>query len=393
MKSLCTLLLTTLIFAANAQTPQSLVYHGCGGATVVAYQGDLGWSAINYDFQRFQGGSWVTIHSSTSNYHIVLNGDITAASNYRTVLRNNATSEERISNGVIVDPAKFNDPVTKPKPTVTFYWGTSATGGQNYVEVIPGNFGLSGYRPPFTYTMKKKNGFVFNIKTSTTGIFFTSNVEPNQEYVFTVTDYCGNVDSVAGGSGGFGFAAFGRVTARNCSGASIELSSVASGQNVSHRQPVTFAVAPIADNIDQFNIPDSILSGLSYTYPAGIHTGFTAKRYVVRARDAFGALSNYTVVSTGLGGGMPFIVSLGPSASYCTQFVTLFGSPVESGIRNADSTGNPYVFTPGATISNIRAGYTYEIVTKDACGRISEPLIQSFVAWEPRLDQFNPFII
>lgn len=394
MKCTFSLLLFIFSFALHAQTPQSLVYHGCGGATVVAYQGDLGWSAINYDFQRFQGGSWVTIHSSTSNFHIVLNGDITIASNYRTVLRNNVTSEERISNGVIVDPAKFNNPVTKPRPIVTFYWGTSATGGQNYVEVIPGNFGLSGYRPPFTYTMKKKNGSVLNIKTSTTGIFFTGNVEPNQEYVFTVIDYCGNVDSiVGGGSGGFGFAAFGRVIARNCSGASIELSSVASGQNVSQRQPVTFAIAPIADNIDQFNIPDSILSGLTYTLPAGIYTGFTARRYVIRARDAFGVISEYSIVNTGLGGGMPFIVSIGPSGSYCTQFVTLFGNPVESGIRNADSTGNPYVFTLGATISNIRAGYTYEMVTKDSCGNISPPLIQSFVAWEPRLDLFSPATI
>jgi hypothetical protein len=391
MKYMLTLLLVSSFFGAKAQAPpQSLVYHGCGGATVVANQGDLGWSTITYNFQRFQSGNWVTIHTSISNYHIVVNGYIVIASNYRTVLRNNATSEERITNGVTVDPAKFNNAVTKPNPTVTFYWGTPVTFGLNYLEVIPGNFGLNGYRPPFTYTLKKKNSFVFDQKISTTGIFFTNNIEPNQDYVVTVTDYCGQVDSI---TRAFGFAASARVTARNCSGASIELSSVTTGQNVSFRQPVTFAVAPIADNIDQFNIPDSILSSLSYTYPAGIHTGFTAKRYVVRARDAFGALSNYTVVSTGLGGGMPFIVSLGPSATYCTQFVTLFGNPVESGIRNADSTSNPYIFTPGATIRNIRAGYTYEIVTKDECGRISEPLIQSFVAWEPRLDQFNPFII
>ncbi len=390
MKYTFTLLLLVSSFALHAQTPQCLVYHGCGGATVVAYQGDLRWSAITYDFQRFQGGNWVTIHQSTSNYHIVLNGDISIASNYRTILRNNATSEERISNGVTVDPARFNDPVTKPKPIVTFYWGTSVTAGQNYVEVIPGTFGLNGYRPPFTYTIKRKNSFVFDIKISTTGIFFTNLIEPNQEYVITVTDYCGQIDSI---TGAFGFAAFGRVTSRNCSGASIELSSVFTGQNLSYRQPVTFAVAPIADSIDPFNVPESILASLNYTYPAGIITGLTAKRYVVRAKDAFGVLSNYTVVSTGLGGGMPFIVSIGPSGSYCTQFVMLNGNPVESGIRRADSTNNPYVFTSGATINNIPAGYTYEIVTKDSCGNISPVLLHAPVAWAPRFDPYIPIII
>ena len=350
MKSTFTLLLVIFTLTIKAQTPQSLVYHGCGGATVVAYQGDLGWSSITYDFQRFQGGSWVTIHQSTTNYHIVLNGDIAIASQYRTVLRNNSTSEERISNGVTVDPARFNDPVTKPKPTVTFYWGTSVTAGQNYVEVIPGNFGLSGYRPPFTYTIKKKNSFVFDQKISTTGIFFTNNIEANQEYVFTVTDYCGNVEST---EGAFGFAAYSRVTARNCSGASIELSSLATGQNLSHRQPITFAIAPIADNIDQFNIPESILAGLNYTYSAGIVPGFTASRYVVRAKDAFGVLSSYSVVSTGLQPNMPFVVSIGPSGGYCNLFVTLAGSYPESGIRPAGST-DPYTYTSGQTISNIR---------------------------------------
>jgi hypothetical protein len=386
MKYIFIFLLSASLLSAKAQTPQCLVYHGCGGATVVAYQGDLRWSSITYDFQRFQGGSWVTIHSSVSNYHIVLNGDITLASNYRTVLRNNATSEERISNGVIVDPAKFNDPVTKPIAKAIFYWGTSATGGQNYVEVSPGNFGLSGYRPPFTYTIKKQNSFVFDIKISTTGIFFTTNIEPNQNYVFTVTDYCGNVDSVGGA---FGFAAFGRVTARNCSGASIQLSSVAQGQNIAQREPVTFAVAPIADSINQFNVPESILAGLSYTYSAGISTGLTAKRYVVRAKDAFGVLSNYTVVSTGLGIGMPFVRTIGPAPGFCNVFVTLDGNPLESGIRRVSTDSLPYTFTPGATITGIRAGFDYEIVIKDSCGRISEPLIQGFVAAPPRITNVN----
>lgn len=394
MKLIIIFLLFVASISLKAQTPQCIAYHGCGGATVVAYQGDLRWSSITYDFQRFQGGNWVTIGQSIENFHLVIPGDITVASQYRAILRNNTTSEERISNGVTVDPAKFNDPVTKPNPIITYYWGTPVTAGLNYVEVIPGTFGLSGYRPPFTYKIKKKNSFVFDQKISTTGIFFTSNIEPNQDYVITVTDYCGNLDSI---TRSFGFAAFGKVVAKNCSGASIELSSVVTGQNSSYRLPITFGIAPIADSIDPFNVPESILAGLSYTYSAGITTGFTAKRYVVRAKDAFGVLSNYTVVSTGLGGGMPFIVSSGPTGpfpfTYCSGFVTLNGTPVESGIRRADSSSNPYVFTPGATISNIRAGFTYQIVTKDSCGQTSEPLEYAPVAWEPRLDIFNPFII
>ena len=118
---------------------------------------------------------------------------------------------ERISIGAIVDPAKFSNTVVKPQPRINFYWGTTVTGGANYVEVFAvsiGSFLFDQMRPPFTYTIKKKNSLVFDQKISTTGIFFTNNIEANQEYVFTVADYCGNVDSIAGG---FGFAAFGRV--------------------------------------------------------------------------------------------------------------------------------------------------------------------------------------
>ena len=379
MKFLFTLLLLATLSTTKAQTPLCVAYHGCGGATVVAYQGDLGWSSITYDFQRFLGGSWVTIHQSIENFHLVIPGDIVVATQYRTLLRNNATSEERISNGVTVDPAKFNNTVIKPKPVITFYWGTSVTSGSNYVEVLPKSGGIDGMRPPFTYKIKKKNSFVFDQKISTTGIFFTFNIEANQDYVITVTDYCGQVDSVAGA---VGFGAFGRVTARSCAGASIELSSVASGQNLAHRLPITFGLAPLADSINANNVPESVLAGLSYTYPAGISSGFTAKRYVVRARDAFGVLSDYGVVSTGLAPPNPFIVSIGPSAGYCNLFITLYGNYVESGIRRAGD-NQPYTFTPGTTITNIKYGFTYDIVVKDSCGIISAPLTESFNAFSP----------
>ena len=316
MKSTFTLLLVILTIALKAQTPLCNVYHGCGGATVVAYQGDLGWSSITYDFQRFQGGNWVTIGQSIENFHLVIPGDITSASQYRAILRNNATSEERISNGVTVDPAKFFNAVLKPNPVITFYWGGNNTAGLNYVQVLPVSLqsvDIDRMRPPFTYKIKRKNSFIFDQKISTTGIFFTNNIEENQDYVITVADYCGQVDSI---EGSFGFAAYSRVTARNCSGASIELSFLATGPNANLRQPVTFGLAPLADSIDQYNVPESILAGLNYTYSAGIVPGFTANRYVVRAKDAFGALSTYSVVSTGLQPNMPFVVSIGPSGGY-----------------------------------------------------------------------------
>ena len=381
MKYFFTFLMLTLFFSSKSQTPQCLAYHGCGGATVVAYRTDATWTNITYDFQRLLGGSWVSIAQSIENFHLVIPGDIFVATQYRTILHNNITNEDRISNGVTVDPAKFNDAVTKPNPTITFYWGTPVTSGLNYIEVVPGTFGLAGMRPPFTYTIKKKNSFVFDQKISTTGIFFTNNIEPGQDYIITVTDHCGQADSIRGA---FGFAAFGRVTARNCSGASIELSSVATGQNVSYRSPVTFAIAPLADSIDQFNVPVSILASLNYSYPAGISTGFTASRYVVRAKDAYGVLSSYSVVSTGLNPGVPFITTIGPSAGYCNVFVTLSGNQPQSGIRRVGD-NQPYTFTPGPTITGIRAGFEYEIVIKDSCGRVSQPLIQSFAAFPPRI--------
>ncbi len=381
MKYIFTLLLLASFFTSKAQTPQCLVYHGCGGATVVAYQGDLGWSSITYDFQRFQGGSWVTIHQSIENFHLVIPGDIVVATQYRTILRNNATSEERISNGVTVDPAKFNDAVVKPKPVITFYWGTVVTSGANYVEVLPKAGNIDGMRPPFTYKIGKQNGPVYDIKISTTGIFFTNFIEASQNYIITVTDYCGQTDSVAGA---FGFGAFGRVTNRNCSGASIEFSSVTTGQNTSHRQPVSFGLAALDDSIPSNLVPQSILAGINYSYAAGISSGFTGKRYVVRAKDAFGVLSDYSVVSTGLAPPNPFIVSIGPSTGYCNYFITLAGNYVESGIRKAGD-NQPYTFTPGTTITGIRGGFSYEIVVKDSCGNISLPLLQNFTAFQPRI--------
>jgi hypothetical protein len=379
MKYIFTCMLAASLISLKAQTPLCEVHHGCGGATVVAYRSDPAWTNITYMFQRLLGGGWVTIAESTENYHLVIPGDVPAATQYRTVLRNNATSAEQISNGVTVDPAKYNDPVQKPAPLISFYWGTGSTTGRNYVEVRPYISQLFKYRPPFTYTIKKKNGGVFDQKISTTGIFFTNNIEVNQEYVITVTDYCGQVDST---SGFILFKAKSRVTARNCSGASIEFSEEAGWYTTPDREPVKFGVAPLADNIDGNNVPESILSGLSYSYSAGIVPGFTAKRYVVRARDAFGSLSLYSVVSTGLTPGAPSVSAIGTSGVRCTDFVKLSGNPQESGIRRIGDT-QPYTFTPGDTIKGIAAGYSYEMVCKDSCGRISEPLVYYFPPWVP----------
>jgi hypothetical protein len=103
---------------------------------------------------------------------------------------------------------------------------------------------------------------------------------------------------------------------------------------------------------------------------------------VVRARDAFGVLSDYRVVSTGLAPPDPFVVSIGPSTGFCNLFIKLDGNYVESGIRRAGQ-NLPYVFTPGTTITNIRAGFTYEIVVKDSCGIISAPLTVNYTAFSP----------
>lgn len=385
MKYIFTLLLLTSFFTSKAQTPQCIEYHGCGGATVVAYRTDATWTSITYDFQRFQGGSWVTIAQSIENFHLVIPGDITVATQYRTILRNNATSEERISNGVTVDPAKFNNSVIPPKPVITFYWGFNNTAGMNYIEVLPKAGDITGMRPPFTYTIKKKNGAVYDQKISTTGIFFTNNIEVNEEYVINVKDYCGQVDSLAGVHS---FVCLPRVIARNCSGASIEFSSFANGQNFNLRQPVSFGVAPLADSINVNDVSQSILSTIDYSFSAGVVSGFTGRRYVVRAKDAYGVLSSFSVVSTGLEPNTPFIRTIGPAAGFCNVFVSLDGSYSESGIRRAGD-NQSYTFTPSNTITGIRAGYSYEIVGKDSCGRISAPLIQDFAAFAPKITNVN----
>ena len=380
MKSVFALLLLVSTITLHAQNPVCYVYHGCGGATVAAYPGDPEWTNITYEFQRFFEGNWVTIHQTIENYHLVIPGDISVATQYRARLRNNVTLQEIISNSVIVDPARYNDAVVKPEPKLTFYWGTIATSGSNYVDVQPiASPFLTSMRPPFTFTIKKKDGPVFDQKLSTNVVRFDRNIEANQEYVVTVKDYCNQVDSV---TGNIAFVPRGRIVERSCSGASMEVYSVFVGENFDGRLPLTFGLAPLHDTILSTAVPQSIIDGISYNYSEGIITGLTEKRYVLNAKDRFGVLSRYSVISTGIDYPVAVWRGYGSYGGFCEYYITLMGDYPEHGVRLA-GTNDPYIFTPGLTVNNLRLGKTYEIVVRDSCGRLSKPTIQFFPAVDP----------
>ena len=188
MKSTFTLLLVIFAITLKAQTPLCHVYHGCGGATVVAYQGDLGWSSITYDFQRLQGGNWVTIHQTIENYHLVIPGDIIVATQYRAILRNNITSEERISNGVTVDPAKFNDAVIKPKPVIP----AIGDPGQPAGLLVDPNDMTKFVLPFFSNKIKWKNNLLSNRTFQPPELVLPITLNRIGNTYITVTDYCGN---------------------------------------------------------------------------------------------------------------------------------------------------------------------------------------------------------
>lgn len=380
MKGIFPLLLLVSTITLHAQNPVCYVYHGCGGATVAAYPGDPQWTNITYEFQRFFEGNWVTVHQTIENYHLVTPGDISLATQYRAIMRNNETLRQIISNSVIVDPARFNEAVARPEPKLTFYWGTIATNWSNYLRVQPTSLpNLDGMRPPFTFTIKKKDGSVVDQKLSSNLVIFDRNIEANQEYVVIVKDYCNQVDSV---TGNIAFAARGRVVDVNCSGASVELYNAFVGENFNGRLPLTYGLAPLHDTILSTAVPQSIIDGISYNYSEGLITGLTEKRYVLSAKDRFGVISRYSVINTGIDYPTAALRGYGSYGGFCEYYVNLMGVYPEHGVRLA-GTSDPYIFTPGLTANNLRLGKTYEIVVRDSCGRLSEPTIIFFPAVDP----------
>lgn len=371
---------SSLLFAQ----PTTSVYYGCGGATVVTFPGDVSWQGVTYQFQRQTGITWTTVLTKSGNFregfHLVLNGELNEPTQYRCIVRNDITLEERISNGVLVNPARFNETVVPPQPVINYFWGSTPAEG-NYIEVLPRNIMVTNMRPPFTIKYRKQGDAADQIIVSTTGVFIT-NVEANVRYVISVEDFCGNV-VVVNPDAQIRFSVGAVQTGRNCSGGTITATPFTNvSANINFRRPYTYACVPLPSGLAESAITPAFLQGLPYAFTSPVFEGLDSGRYVVCVRDAFGTLSEHAVVRVVLHPDQPFIISSGPSPGYCRGFVVVAGSPAAVGIRLAGS-NVPYVFTNGNRIENIPAGRTYEIVSRDTCGRVGRPLIEEIPAWLP----------
>jgi hypothetical protein len=382
MKYFFTFCFSLLLIKASSQTPLAESFHGCGGATVVAYPSDPTWTSITYMFQRFEGGSWGTVHTNTNNWHLVATGDITVPTNYRVVLRNNVTLEERTSNGVTVNPAHFSNTVLPPVPEVTMFWGTDSTGGINYVEFLPYQFGAIT-RPPFTFSYKKTTDINWQTRVHTTGIFIFP-VDANAQYQFQVSDVCGQSSPVI--TKELYSIAQAVQSTTNCNGGVMQVGVEISGRNFTHRFPFTYGIALLPPGTPTNPVPDAILNSLVYNYNAGNISGLAPGQYVVRGKDRFSVLTKYTVVTiTVAPPAPPFVISYGGNSIYCQYFATLQSNPHLKGIRLA-GTGQPYVFSTGLTFSNLQGGQTYETVLKDTCGTISAVTLLPLLPVAPRIN-------
>jgi hypothetical protein len=372
MKYFFTFCLSLLLLKASSQTPFAQAFHGCGGATVTTYAGDQLWTNVTYEFQRQTGITWTTIHTSTSNWHIVYPGDVTVITTYRTLVRNNTTLDERISNGVTINPALFFNTVPTPNLQVIMNWGGDNTGGVNYAELVINAFN-SVMRPPFTFEYKKTSEPVWQTRVSTTGIF-VSPLDANAQYQFRVTDYCGQTSSTSVAELSSVATAVFNPAATNCAGGALQVGVSMTGNNTSQRFPFTFGVALLPSGTATNPVPQTILNSIAYSYPAGNISGLAHGQYVVRGKDRLGVLTKYVVRDISINPSSPFVASLGPYAGYCIRTAILGSNPHLKGIRLEGST-QPYVYTSGLTFNNLLGGLTYEMVLKDTCNRVSIPTL------------------
>lgn len=372
MRFLFTCLLFVSVFTARAQAPLTQAFHGCGGAAVVSFP-PSGWSNVTYTFQRQDGPSiWTTVLISQSNWHIVLNGELTGPALFRCVQRNNITLEERISNGVTVDPALFPRAIVAPTVTITPLWGLDGDPNSNVLQVIIS--AMNGFtRPPFRVEYRRQGDIAYQVD-NVANSYFIRNITPNVPYEVRVTDYCGNLVTLnTTGPQSIPFATVSGVT---CAGGTVDFTMQGS-QNLGNRGPFTWALAPLPVGMNPNAVPASFLDGLSFTISGTSVSNVPAGRHVLVARDVFGVRSAYTIVDVGGTSSLvPNIISTGPGTGFCNYFITVanpgpqFG-PWQLGYRIKGS-GEPYIFSSNLTVSTFRGGNTYEIVLRDNCGILSQ---------------------
>jgi hypothetical protein len=367
--------LTMLILfslTTKAQTPVAEVYHGCGGATVVSYPPESGWTAVTYTFQKQTGITWTTVLVTINNWHTVIPGELTGPTAFRAIVRNDITSEERISNGVVVDPALFFRTVSAPGVTVIPNWGSTGNPADDYLEVRLSFIGGQNYRPPFKFEWRRSGTMNYQVRFATTSIFI-GNIESNIAYDVRVTDFCGNEvlkeNEVSPQS-------LPSATVSNyvCGGGTVNFSLTGSA-GLGNRGPFTYALTLLPPGLNPNNLPESFLNSMVFNISGNSTPNVPPGIYVVRAQDRFGVKSRTATVSVGGTAAIdPFQIAFGPGTSYCrirSQFADPGGpnGPWQIGYRVRGS-GEAYTFSTNFNIDAL-AGVRYEIILRDACGNLS----------------------
>jgi len=379
MRKVYVLIFVLLSLRLVAQTPVTEVYHGCGGATVVSYGV---WPNVTYEFQRQTGITWTTVHTTVnpSNWHLVLNGDISGPTAYRCKQINPVTGEERISNGVTVDPALFFRAVQAPGVNIKPIWSSTADPSDNGIEVT--TFGTI-LRPPFKVEYKKLTDPGYQVKYMARGLFI-SNTEPNTNYEVKVTDHCGN--SYTKQTSGPQSVLFTKLTSLSCAGGTLKFSLLGS-DGLDARAPFTFGIYKLpgggtayANPNGTYTIPENVLNNIIYNISADSVSNVQEGTYVCRGVDKLGVKTTYAVISVGGPSEFtPFVTGYGATGQPCEYYLTfsdpggVFG-PWSIGKRPKGSNA-AYTFSTNFARVVIPLGVTYEIVLANGCNtQLSTPI-------------------
>lgn len=361
--------------AAKAQTPVAEVYHGCGGATVVSYPPQSSWTAVTYTFQKQTGITWTTVLVTINNWHTVIPGELTGPTAFRAVLRNDITGEERISNGVLVDPALFFRTVSAPGVTVIPNWGSTGNPADDFLEVRLTFIGGLNYRPPFKFEWRKTGDPGYQVRFATTSIFI-GNIDPNTSYDIRVTDFCGN-EVLKPNEASPQSLPFATLASYSCGGGTVNF-NITGSSGLGNRGPFVYALTLLPPGINPNNLPESFLNSMVFNITGNSVPNVPPGIYVVRAQDRFGVRSRTNTVSVGGTAAIdPFEIQTGPGSSFCRRrsvFANPGGAtaPWQIGYKVSGS-DEAFVFNNSLEI-DLPDGVRYDVILRDACGNLSRIL-------------------
>ncbi len=347
---------------------------GCGSATLI---GNPLWGAgvihpPTLYFEKQVGTNWVTIHTQVSvngnNYLVITPGDITAATLYRLRARDENTSQEFISTGVIVDPGTWNGAPPSFGGTVSAsaVWGSLSCGPEDdFLQVEPA-FSPAG-RPPYRIEYKKNTDASFTVAASEALWANIYGILPNTNYDVRVTDFCGRVATSSGFrlrviAGAYVF----QPTGCNDGIIRLEPSGTLATRGL---PPFTYAIGKYTDTMT------TIRPGLTFGNTFAFNN-LSPGDYDVQLQDVCGNLSPLQTIR--LGGGLPRLSAitsqLSPDSCSFTATVNVFTGtpPFQYGIKAPGA--STYTYQPDNIFPGLSSAGQYSFKLKDKCGDSSLPV-------------------